>query len=99
MALKSDGTVVAWGAGATGTGSIPHYGQALVPIGLSNVVAVAAGGNHSVALQSDGTVVAWGDNTYGQTNTPASLSNVVAIAAGRLRQPGVAVRRHDGRLG
>jgi alpha-tubulin suppressor-like RCC1 family protein len=48
------------------------------------VVAIAAGGHHTVALKNDGTVVAWGRNEYGQTTVPAGLSGVVAIAAGSL---------------
>jgi alpha-tubulin suppressor-like RCC1 family protein len=74
VALKSDGTVAAWGDNI--------YGQTTIPAGLSGVVAIAAGGLHTIALKSDGTVAAWGDNTYGQTTIPAGLSNVVAIAAG-----------------
>jgi hypothetical protein len=59
-----------------------------VPAGLSNVLAVAAGGNHSLALRTNGTVVAWGENTdaegdfVGQSVVPAGLTGVVAIAAG-----------------
>jgi hypothetical protein len=49
---------------------------------LTNVIAIAAGGDHTVALKSDGTVVAWGRNNYGQTNIPAELKGVTAIAAG-----------------
>jgi pimeloyl-ACP methyl ester carboxylesterase len=45
-------------------------------------VAVAAGGDHSLALKSDGTVVSWGDNEYGQSTVPTGLSGVVAVAAG-----------------
>ena len=55
LALKSDGTVVGWGATATG--------QTTIPAGLSGVIAIAAGYHHSLALKSDGTVVGWGDNT------------------------------------
>jgi len=65
---------MAWGAAGVGEGR--------APAGLSNVVAIAAGGSHSLALKADGTVVAWGRNDYGQTNTPLGLTNVVAIAAG-----------------
>jgi hypothetical protein len=53
-----------------------------VPIGLSGVVAVAAGGFHNLALRDDGTVVAWGWNNAGQTNVPAGLSDVMVVAAG-----------------
>jgi hypothetical protein len=81
LALKADGTVVAWGAG-TSNALAPNYGQAMVPAGLTNVVAVAAGFYHSLALKADGTMVAWGSNSYGQTNVPVDLTNVVALAAG-----------------
>ncbi|MCS7336965.1 MAG: immunoglobulin domain-containing protein [Verrucomicrobiae bacterium] len=70
LALRADGTVVAWGWN--------EYGQANVAPGLADVVAVAAGAQHSMALRSDGSVVVWG----GITNVPADVSNVVAIAAG-----------------
>ena len=43
VALKQDGTVVAWG----GNGS----GQTTVPAGLSGVVAIAAGWGNTVALK------------------------------------------------
>jgi hypothetical protein len=74
VALKGDGTVVAWGN--------DEDGQTTVPAGLSGVIAVAAGWFHSVALKGDGTVVAWGDNYYGQSTVPDGLINVVAVAAG-----------------
>jgi alpha-tubulin suppressor-like RCC1 family protein len=58
------------------------FKQTVPPTGLSNAVAIAAGGYHGLALMSNGTVIAWGDNQDHQTNVPAGLSNVVAIAAG-----------------
>jgi len=73
LALRTDATVVAF---ATGSGN--SSGQATVPAGLSNVIAVAAGTSHSMALREDGTVVSWGN----RTNVPLGLSNVIAIAAG-----------------
>jgi hypothetical protein len=42
LALKSDGTVVGWGAN--------DWYQATPPARLTNVVAIAAGGDHSLAL-------------------------------------------------
>ncbi|HWH68776.1 MAG TPA: RCC1 domain-containing protein, partial [Candidatus Sulfotelmatobacter sp.] len=58
------------------------FSAAQVPQDLMNVVAIAAGGAHSLALKSDGTVTAWGSNSCGQTNVPTDLANVVAVAAG-----------------
>jgi hypothetical protein len=57
-------------------------GQSTVPPGLTNLVAIAAGGFHSLALKTDGTGAAWGDDSYGQIEVPAGLTNVVAIAGG-----------------
>jgi hypothetical protein len=74
VALKRDGTVVAWGYNASG--------QTDVPAGLGGVRAIAAGAFHTVALKRDGTVVAWGANGNGETNVPAGLRDVMAIAAG-----------------
>jgi alpha-tubulin suppressor-like RCC1 family protein len=91
LALRNDGTVLAWGAGGPGqSGSYVHYGQSIVPPGLSNVVAISGGRYHSLALREDGTVAAWGAgsntvNNYphlGQSVVPPGLSNVIAIAAG-----------------
>lgn len=50
LALKGDGTVVAWGSN--------EHGQSLTPGNLEGVVALAAGWAHSLALKSDGAVVA-----------------------------------------
>jgi len=66
--------VAAWGA--------DYAGQVDVPPGLSNVVAIAAAYDHSLALINDGTVTAWGDNTKNQTNVPPGLNGVVAVAGG-----------------
>ncbi len=75
LALKSDGTLAAWGRN--------EFGQRDIPAGVSNVVAVAGGYGHSLALKSDGTVIAWGFNQYGQTNI-SGINNVVAVSAGEL---------------
>jgi len=90
LALRADGTVVAWGAGGTNTGVSPQQGQAIVPSGLGTVVQISAGYYHNLALLADGTVRAWGAGLtnagtapqWGQSIIPAGLSNVVAVAAG-----------------
>lgn len=61
--------------------NVTQFQGSLVP-GLSNLVAIAGGGSHSLGLRNDGTVVAWGSNSNGQTNVPAGLSNIVQIAGG-----------------
>ncbi len=93
LAVRADGTVVAWGAGETNNPSDGNdFGQSIVPPDLNNVVAVAGGFGFSLALQADGTVVGWGDNTYGETNVPAGPSSVVAIAAGYADEFGLALQ-------
>jgi alpha-tubulin suppressor-like RCC1 family protein len=52
LALKDDGTVVAWGGN--------NFGQCNVPEKLKNVTAVTAGSSLSMALKDDGNVFAWG---------------------------------------
>ena len=73
-ALRSDGTVVAWGSnvnGDLGDGSFVDSTTPVVVSGvggsgsLSGVTAIAAAGRHAVALRSDGSVVGWGANDYG----------------------------------
>ena len=59
-----------------------QYGQVTAIGGLSNLLAISAGKQHSLALKIDGTVVAWGYGGEGRTTVPAGLSNVVKIAAG-----------------
>jgi len=69
LALRSDGTVWAWGCnkyGQLGDGTTKDRHTPVQVIGLNDVIAIAAGYYHSLALKSDGTVWAWGCNRYGQ---------------------------------
>lgn len=69
-ALLSNGTVWAWGLGASGQlgdGSKAQLSDLPVEVhGLARVVAVAAGGDQGYALRKDGTVWAWGRGGYGE---------------------------------
>jgi uncharacterized repeat protein (TIGR01451 family) len=70
LALRKDGTVVAWGRndfGQLGDGT-EYSSDVPVEVGGLNkeVVAIAGGAFHSLALRKNGTVVAWGGNDFGQ---------------------------------
>src|SRR5207249_3627982 len=75
LALKSDGSVWAWGDngdGELGLGNNSNAGTnspQKIP-GLSGVVQMSSGEEHSLVLKSDGTVWAWGDNHLGQLGVP-----------------------------
>jgi alpha-tubulin suppressor-like RCC1 family protein len=84
LALRSDGTVAAWGSST--------YGQTNVPVGLTGVVAIGAGAFHSLAVKGDGTLVAWGagassvPSTFpnlGQSYIPPTVTNLVAASGGQ----------------
>ncbi|MCX8473660.1 MAG: hypothetical protein ORN85_08425, partial [Sediminibacterium sp.] len=66
--------VIGWGRN--------DYSQLNLLAGLSNVVQVATGADHTLALKSDGSVVGWGANNGGQITIPSDLKNVVQISAG-----------------
>ena len=86
MALKSDGTVWAWGAnyyGQLGDGSTTNRTTPVQVSGLTGVVAIAGGGNHSLALKSDGTVYAWGYNNRGQLGDGTTTQRIYAGAVKR----------------
>ena len=73
-------------------------------VGLTNVVAIAAGRMHGLALKNDGTVVGLGDNRYPQCRPPAGLNDAIAIAAGgehslALKRDGTVVAWGDNRSG
>jgi alpha-tubulin suppressor-like RCC1 family protein len=76
VAVKSDGTVWAWGRnqwGELGDGTTTSRSTPVQVAGLTAVVAVAAGQSHTLALRSDGTVWAWGGNGGGQLGDGTTL--------------------------
>ena len=87
LALCSDGTLVSWGwnsSGQLGDGSTPginEYSQSPVIVDTSGVlsdkivVAISAGGEHSIALCSDGTIASWGNASGGILGTGNSTSS------------------------
>jgi alpha-tubulin suppressor-like RCC1 family protein len=82
LALKSDGTVWAWGwnaYGQLGDGTTSLRTSPVPTTSLSNVVALAAGSRHNVALKSDGTVWTWGWNAFGQLGDGTADTSMVPI--------------------
>lgn len=94
LALKSDGTVWAWGsngAGELGDGTNVNKVTPVQITSLSGVVQIAGSNSYSLFLKADGTVWATGtggqlgDGTTRSKSTPVQtklLTNVVGISAG-----------------
>ncbi|MEU8545367.1 Ig-like domain repeat protein [Streptomyces sp. NPDC048717] len=103
LALTTDNHLFAWGwnrDGQVGDGTTTTQRNSPVPVALpagTEIEAIAARGNHSLALTTDGRVLAWGFNASGQlgNGTAGSAPNptpvqtlipagtdVVAIVAG-----------------
>ena len=81
LAVLGDGTVAAWGYNRFGQGGTDVSDSCrngnddclLTPrpvAGLPAILAVAGGGNHSLALATNGMVWAWGANYSGQLGAP-----------------------------
>lgn len=109
MALKVDGTVWAWGyngQGQLGDDTSTNRDTPVQTNTLTGVIAIAAGGRHSLAVKNNGTAWAWGYNGEGQlgddstTNRDvpvqvSSLTGVTAIAGGINHSLGL---RNDGNV-
>ncbi len=87
LALLSGGTVMAWGEdnyGEIGNGTTKARQETPVAVsGLSNVKAISAGGQDSVALVGAGSLEAWGIDQSGQlgdgtTGAPSTVPVAVA---------------------
>jgi alpha-tubulin suppressor-like RCC1 family protein len=101
LALKGDGTVWAWGAndgGQLGDTSLKDRATPVQVKGLGgngvliDIVAIAAGGQTSLALRADGTVWSWGVNDKGQlgNNVATKYSTTpVQVKAQRGDLPGM----------
>ncbi len=98
LAVKNDGTVWSWGWDAMGqlgdNASLTDQPTPVQVSGLTGMVSVAAGNNHSFARKNDNTLWAWGYDFYGQlgdggsnTDQPTpvqvtSLTGVMAVSGG-----------------
>ncbi|MBF0459632.1 MAG: fibronectin type III domain-containing protein [Nitrospirae bacterium] len=78
IALKSDGTVYAWGyngEGELGNSSNTGSNKPVQASSLSGVTAIAGGAFHSIGLKSDGTIWDWGYNNYGELGNGANTDS------------------------
>ena len=87
LTVCADGTVAALGTNAYGQLGNGSTSSAQVAVAVTQsgvlagktVVAVAAGGQHSLALCSDGTLSAWGSGGYGQLGNNSTLNSAVPV--------------------
>jgi len=87
LALKSDGTVWAWGDneyGQIGNGALTDQTTPVQVSGLSGIVKIATGRFFSLAVKSDGTVWTWGQNIYGQLGNGSTTDSSVPVQVGGL---------------
>jgi len=93
LAIKSDGTLWAWGDNTRGQLGLGDTTERLSPVQVgtgTNWVHISAGGltasdGHSLAIKSDGTLWAWGSNVYGQLglgDTIATRLSPVQVGTG-----------------
>ncbi|WP_375768932.1 MopE-related protein [Archangium gephyra] len=83
LALRTDGSVWAWGLnseGQLGNGTLTLSNLPVSVTGLPVIKAIAAGRNHSLALGVDGTVWAWGQNSSGQLGDGTTTRRLLPVS-------------------
>jgi uncharacterized repeat protein (TIGR01451 family) len=89
LALKSDGTVWAWGAnhhGQLGYTGVNQVSPTQIS-GLANITAIAAGFEFAMARRGDGALFTWGDNQSSQlgdgtTDSQSGLQQMIQLYGG-----------------
>jgi len=105
VALDSNGRVWAWGAGSfgelgdgqVGDGRTSVFSRTPVQVqGLNDIVAIAAGGSHTIALDSSGSVWFWGGIEYMalyegfdtfRHNTPVKIMDNIMLPGSTVSPP------------
>ncbi len=103
LALCSDGSLAAWGYnnfgqlgnGGTTQSNAPAWVNTAGGLAGKSVIAIAAGGAHSLALCTDGTLAAWGYNASGQLGNAGTANSLVPVLVNRL---GVLAGKTVGRI-
>ena len=111
MALKSDGSVWAWGqntAGELGNGTTtddqtPAKVEVSSGVYLSGITAISSSGFYGMALKSDGTVWTWGNNdngtlgngNYTDTNYAAQITTTSVSGVSLVSITAISAGAHD----
>jgi alpha-tubulin suppressor-like RCC1 family protein len=86
LALKSDGTLWAWGGNSHGQLGDGTRADKTIPVRIgkdAKWVAIAVGRDHSLALKSDGTLWAWGKNSHGQLGDGTKVDKNIPVRVGK----------------
>jgi alpha-tubulin suppressor-like RCC1 family protein len=92
VALKTDGTVWAWGAnpfGVLGNGSTNEAHTPVQVSGLSSVRALGGRGYHTLAVDAGGSIWGWGWNVTGALGDGTTNATTVPVKVVGLTNPGV----------
>jgi alpha-tubulin suppressor-like RCC1 family protein len=93
-ALRSDGTVWAWGHNVYGQLGDGTKTDRLTPVqvsGLTGVTALVAGSGHVLVLKNDRTVWGWGSSSNGQLGNGKTTTRLTPVEVTGLREK----RGHD----
>lgn len=107
LAVKSDGTVSAWGNGASGVlgnGTTINRSTPVSVSGLANIIEVSASTSNSMALSSDGRVFIWGsasdrmlgEGVFSAATTPIEVAGLDGVTDISLGENFAMVLRSDG---
>ena len=96
LAIKTDGTLWAWGQNYYGDLGLGDWVDRSSPVQVGNLDTWLVGCSGHGAIQTDGTLWAWGHNDYGQLglgdtvnrNSPVQVGNLTTWAQCCLREPG-----------
>ncbi|HET9475613.1 MAG TPA: hypothetical protein VFO82_17060 [Steroidobacteraceae bacterium] len=92
LAVLGDGSVWGWGSNGRGQlGDGTEENSRLMPVqalGITNVVAIAGGRDHTLALRSDGSVWAWGENADGELGDGTTMNRLTPVPVLGFGPPG-----------